>query len=79
MTPGAFRALIGEGETARRDALTLCVFNAEDASDRLVVFFPDEDTVNVKTIKSCVVPVARQPARARAITPPVRVAASTKR
>jgi hypothetical protein len=61
MGPAAFRALAGD--PAHRDSLALVVSRAADETDQLMVFFPEDESVGVKTIKAYV--HARAGGRAR--------------
>jgi len=49
MTTEAFISRFGEKPS--RETLTILAENKEDVSDRIFVFFPEEDKVGVKTIK----------------------------
>jgi DNA-directed RNA polymerase I, II, and III subunit RPABC1 len=49
MTPDHFSSRFGENPT--REALTMLVEKADDETDQLFVFFPDDDKVGVKPIK----------------------------
>jgi len=49
MTPGAFIEKFGAEPV--RDSLTILVEKADDASNQLFVFFPEDDKVGVKPIK----------------------------
>lgn len=50
MTPAGFTAKFGENVT--RDALTILVEKADDETNQLFVFFPEDEKVGVKPIKT---------------------------